>query len=568
MSLLCDRPPSTHVDIEHTAYLCDRSEASAIPTLLVAPPQAPKDLERDRSMYNDGTGDHRAIYEDGTWVAVDDEADEWDYDEDDEWSQYEEDIDPQAAYYRSLLKRYNTLRNTLASADPKELAAMVKADPDKYANVRVPYYKSDWRYAFDNSYPTPALVYQLDDKSLYRALEYVTEVLAMGDTISKQKSCWIWALLALVGDSGTLDYYKVGRIRELGHKAGQLNIRLRSGERRDAHRDQQDDDAEDWEVDGEGVDEEDGHDETEPGEESTPQTTAPEEQREGLEDGEVDEDEDGEDYEPPVGLGGQTDGASECQSSAQPPRPAKKGQEDEDMSMSEDEGEIQDDQPQPEDAPDDLEAARARLLAQLGDNLVKEEIPERKIPAHQLRKNQQAAGEARQGGRHRHNGKVCRDPACRMNKQRQEAHRKAAMRAAQGGRNHVDKPARSLDTAQDIRSGADQQQRAPSTKLSMVDDYDKPEIPRAQDATVTAQAGDSDMQPELTTGSSSSSRVNDPGVAFEPPMNAKESSSDSDSEEATGKEVDTNTSVTIDMILTVVGECYGQRDLLRFREVW
>jgi hypothetical protein len=32
--------------------------------------------------------------------------------------------------------------------------------------------------------------------------------------------------------------------------------------------------------------------------------------------------------------------------------------------------------------------------------------------------------------------------------------------------------------------------------------------------------------------------------------------------------VDMNTRVTIDMILTVVAECYGQKDLLKFREVW
>jgi hypothetical protein len=34
---------------EHTAYLCDRSEASAIPTLLVAAPEV-ADNETDRSM--------------------------------------------------------------------------------------------------------------------------------------------------------------------------------------------------------------------------------------------------------------------------------------------------------------------------------------------------------------------------------------------------------------------------------------------------------------------------------------------------------------------------------------
>ena len=33
-------------------------------------------------------------------------------------------------------------------------------------------------------------------------------------------------------------------------------------------------------------------------------------------------------------------------------------------------------------------------------------------------------------------------------------------------------------------------------------------------------------------------------------------------------ESDWNTKVAIDMILTVVAECYGQKDLLEFRAAW
>lgn len=44
---------------------------------------------------------------------------------------------------------------------------------------------------------------------------------------------------------------------------------------------------------------------------------------------------------------------------------------------------------------------------------------------------------------------------------------------------------------------------------------------------------------------------------------------DEEGDEQTGNEMsDANTFATIDMILSVVGEVYGQRDLLEFREVW
>ncbi|KAL1613206.1 hypothetical protein SLS60_001438 [Paraconiothyrium brasiliense] len=564
------------------------------------------------------------------------------YDED--WSQYEDDIDPQDAYYQSLLRRYKSLRSTLANADPKELAALVKADPEKYANVRVPYYKSDWRYAFDNQYPTPALVAQIDDKSLYRTLEYVSEVLITGDTISKQKSCWIWTLLALAGEKGTLDYYKVGRIRELGHKASLLSIRLRSGERRDADGVEEECVVEDWQVEGEGVDE-DEQDENENGEGSQAEESrfVPEEQRHDLKDGQEDDGE--EDYEPPTDVGGQLDGAFENESVVHASQAANKNDEEDDMSISEDEGELQDDEPQDEDTPADLEAARARLLAQLGDNLVTEAIPDRKIPAHQLREKQSHV-EPRQSLRHRHNGKWCRDPICQINKGRQEAHRKAALRAAQGGKTNGSRIATPLQSQQD-KQPATQQQRQndqsgqpPALASAETFSCDEPTaLPLSQATEVTSQ------NPALTNEAEAPSE----GLAAEeidpaafliflasalqgdcsdqeveilrkfPPELALEARSFLERDDGTGtdedflrqlppdtaasvravlcvnrigsvperraidaeceppsdhederhvEEVDLNTRVTIDMILTVVGECYGQRDLLRFREAW
>ncbi|KAL5403332.1 hypothetical protein PMIN03_009954 [Paraphaeosphaeria minitans] len=587
---------------EALAYLRSvRSEASTIPTLLVAQSQAPENGERDRSTHNESSGDCVARFHEGTWIAVDNDTNGECYGENDEWSQYD-DMEPQAAYYKSLVGRYKALRNTLANADPRELAALVRADPEKYANVRVPYYKSDWRYAFDNKYPTPALVAQLDDKGVYRALEYVSEVLIIGDMITKQKSCWIWTLLALTGDYGTLDYYKVGRIRELGHKAGQLSIRLRSGERRDAYRLEEDDDVEEWEVNGEGGnevgDDEEGYGDMEVDEGNGAHETpfAPKEQRQRVEDGEVDEDDD--EYEPPLDLREQFDGTAEQQTKSRPAQSTNKGHGD-DMSSSEDEGEVKEDDPEDEDTPAGLEAARARLLAQLGDNLVTDSIPDRKVPAHQLRGKQQAHREPRTSGSHRHNRKRCNDPSCKMTKARRETHRRAALQATQGAQMNGSTSARPSQSYQSKKSAETPHQQGqhpknqpkrsheealaearkqaaamaentdPATFLASLD----PELRRAvladQDESLLAE-----LPPEMVAEARDYGGQDDGMDGVSEPQSERKPSSASkkDGETEAKKEaqadVDLNTKITIDMVLTVVGECYGQRDLLAYREGW
>lgn len=487
-------------------------------------------------MYNNGVGDHRAVYQDGMWAAVDYDAAEGYYDE--EWYEDEEDMYPQDAYYLSLLARYQALRNTLATADPQELAVLVKADPKKYANVRLPYYKSDWRYAFDNKYPTPALVAQIDDKTLYRAMEYLAEVLTINDTISKQKSTWIWTLLALVGERGTLDFYREGRIRELGHKAGQLSIRLRSSERQ-RHKDfeeHEEQGAEEWEVEGEGTDGQDDDDEgeSEAGQECDVQVgvTAPDSSHQtdadGVEDGEVEDD------ESPTHIGAQLDGSDS--KPADPTVSADQTNEDNAMSTSTDEGEIQD-----EDEPADLEAARARLLAQLGDNLVKDSIPDEKLPDQQFK-----------GTRHRHNGKVCRDSSCRMhNKARLEAHRRAGVRAAQGGKKDVVEARSSANNGRERETsthGTASHQASPSNHNG--------DVPSTEDASKQLSRDGVSVSPAQEDGATDSSHSNTQNS----PVRAAEPNDKAD--------IQVNTRVTIDMILTVVGECYGQRDLLQYRETW
>jgi hypothetical protein len=229
-------------------------------------------------------------------------------------------------------------------------------------------------------------------------------------------------------------------------------------------------------------------------------------------------------------IGNQLDGSSE-------PKPAEPAHPANNVAMSDDEGEIQEDTPEDEEEPADLEAARARLLAQLGDNLVTESIPDRKVPVHQLL-----------GKRHRHNGKVCRDPNCRV-------HRQAALQNAQGEKQKVATASSSIKSPRGARLGASVQR-----------EDKKPDTSSAGKSDMAVSEGSKDDEEKYSQRGVPSSMQHN-GVADSPklidnvpvPCNTKQE----DEEKAI-----LNTRVTVDMILTVVGDRYGQRDLLRFREVW
>ncbi|CAI6335607.1 unnamed protein product [Periconia digitata] len=488
------------------AYLRSvRTEASAIPTLLVAPPEMEEDQE-DRTMYDDGRGDHRAWYIDGTWVAVGNP--------DDQWSDSTSDMDPQEGYYKSLLGRYKKLQHQLVNADSAKIAALVQANPEKYADFMMPNRRDGWLYTFENEDPTPVLAHGLSETNFFWALEFSGESLSHHDTISKRKSCWIWTLLALAGDRGTLDYTKIGRIRELGRRAGQLSVRLREGARSDPHKENEDDEVEEWVVDGAGTDGEASvHGaEEEPAESSQFSTPKDNFQNDPV------------------------------------------GDDNTDDSSSNDEGEISEDDEADKTNMSELEAARAKLLAQLGDRLVQTSVPP---PPGFLR--------------HKHQRKRCHDPDCHVVKRRLAAHARKlhtqnaapALSASAAPGPPPPKPvfasrAEAEQYRQKMRETELQKLNAPSNSAASPPSVQPtaavPSAPLPQDPLALAPSSKQDPP---------SSHVK----ASLPHNDNAQSHLNLDHEDAADP-VDLNTRVTIDMILTIVAECYGQKDLLRYREPW
>jgi hypothetical protein len=553
--------------IEHTAYLCDRSEASTIPKLLVANPEVDNN-ELDRSMYTSGRGDHRAVYHDGTWVAVDPDAS---LQTEDHWSEDSADLDPQEQYYRSLLRRYEALRVTLANADPKELAALVEANPSQYTNIQPPSSRKAWLSTLDRDFPTPARVVHINEWNTFCALQYCAETLDRYETISKQKSCWIWTLLALAGEKGTLDYYRAGRIRDLGHKAGQLSVLLHSGARPRPPSDDEYEDVEEWHADGEGTDGEDEQQDAESkisttGNGIVTQVPPDAEEHELDEEGEVIE-LPGHDQAGTESIGAQVDGTDEREADvhSQPNQTNSDSDDSADMSMSDDEGEIQeDDEAEVRDGCAGLEEARARLLAQLGDRLVQPSVPPPKGP----RPGSQLQSASRHGPRHRHNGKVCHDSTCRAtDRPRKDGSSGNASQAGQQKESPGSRPAQPPAKVYASRAEAElQRQKMRDDILAKAKLSDGPDHGDAS-ATSASVPGETISSPKNSKGMSRAQASSNfqGGAGHGTKGKSEEDSSDNVDETIP---VDINTRVTIDMILTVVAECYGQRDLLHYREPW
>lgn len=204
-------------------------------------------------MYRSGRGDTRALYEDGAWIA------RADYDigySREASSSYSEELFPQEQYYKKLLWRYRALRKKLQEL-PRSQATSSEGVASKDIATEIPKDRHSWLYSLDREYPSPALASRMNEQDVFHGLKYCAQSLDRFRSITKQKSCWIWTLLAKSSEVGLLDYVRVGNIRDLGHKAGQLGMRLRNGMDRDSDSDSEIEEVEDWEADGDGVEEED-----------------------------------------------------------------------------------------------------------------------------------------------------------------------------------------------------------------------------------------------------------------------------------------------------------------------
>ncbi|KAI1821420.1 hypothetical protein F4861DRAFT_551897 [Xylaria intraflava] len=260
-------------DSEALAYLRDvRTQAATIPHVLVArkagpnlPPRTNSPLSRpeetddeivDRTIYEDGVGDFRGYYEDGAYVAYPENY--WDgednehYDEDQGEGEQDvelEDTDEsdtsesaesrprnssadeiRDAYFASITERYLTLRKVLQTKPPNNaLLALPATNPTEVEEGKrgVGIFEQ-WGARLRGTDPLPAQIAAMHKDSVFRLLRVVlvSKFLRKRTQLRERTSRWIWALLARLPDMGELDYMEVGCIRELGKRAVLLMVSL------------------------------------------------------------------------------------------------------------------------------------------------------------------------------------------------------------------------------------------------------------------------------------------------------------------------------------------------------
>ncbi|ORY60500.1 uncharacterized protein BCR38DRAFT_441297 [Pseudomassariella vexata] len=258
-------------DTDALAYLKTvRQEASAIPHVLVASkagPQLPAKVENDdgeyvdRSIYKDGRGDFRGYYQDGAYISrPDDYHGEQDDDEEGEEGEYEVEIEENGdddyeldsadssyvgpinsssaeiheAYYTALINQYQSMRQLLHTAPPESaIAALPTTNP-----TEVPKFGPTsqtfpvWTGHVRNNEPLPAQIAVMHKDSVIRLIRVIlgAKFFRKGHEVRERTSRWLWALLARLPDKGELDYQEIGWVRELGKRAVLLMLSMAEAE--------------------------------------------------------------------------------------------------------------------------------------------------------------------------------------------------------------------------------------------------------------------------------------------------------------------------------------------------
>ena len=176
--------------------------------------------------HSDDTGNGRDIlFREGTWIAVE---------KHDLYSRHDHDLEddsdallPQDRYYQLLLRRFHYLRTTFETARENSSVNMARITSAAADAPFLPRTERAWNDTINRASPHLKHILLLDETAIYNGLQSFATSFETLTMISTRSSSWIWSLLASVGDVGTMSHEKIGRIRDLGQKAGLMGIRLR-----------------------------------------------------------------------------------------------------------------------------------------------------------------------------------------------------------------------------------------------------------------------------------------------------------------------------------------------------
>lgn len=223
-----------------------RSEAAGIPTLLVAPKTAPEEgQEADRSIYDDGLGDSRGFYSDGAYTA----APILGPNHPTTSFSGSSTRDPQAVYFDKILERFTKLRSQLSNTPPRHVVESLDRDHSSFMSASAEDYRR-WRWRIANTEPKSAQLAGMDKATLLRLLRLVVNdkhALGGKGVITGRTSRWVWGLLARLPERGEMNSEEIGMVRELGKRAVWLGVEMRgvdTSELDDGYGDEDDDEEE------------------------------------------------------------------------------------------------------------------------------------------------------------------------------------------------------------------------------------------------------------------------------------------------------------------------------------
>jgi hypothetical protein len=560
--------PSALVSVQTNRCIFREEERILNRALLLvdAPPQL-QQLNADGPKHDNGHKNARATYQHGYYFARETQPHE--HTQDEHTSPL-----PQEHYYEMLLKRYRAMRSSLSNYTINQGQSVL------WKTDELPRNRHEWLYILNREYPTPAQISKLDDHNVARGLKYSAHGMERSDAISKQKSCWIWALLAKAGEVDTMLSEGISPIRELALKAGQLRMRFRDAESHRLETEYEAEDAESWEVDN--IEPDYGGSEYS----SDDDSELPNIEFELLEHDNKNHEEDSKLLTDGVKATEEVNDTMDIsRKNEQGPKQEDSADSGADMSMSED-GEIQDDEPAT------LEEARARLFAQLGDRLVQPQAnlipqgqkgdrtlihkPPGKVQTQSDTLPSTISAPSR-GGRHKHNGKFCHDPSCAVEQRRRMSHQNTGLRIAQANGLQRERSASPREQPWPSRAVAEAQRQAMrKQELSHAEPKNGIEPRNAKtflDGSKNTD-GTNEASKPIQKVFASRAEAEDHRQAQRElesshnPDVAPELANQGDVETGDVQIPDLNTRVTIDMILTIAAECYGQKDLLMYRDSW
>jgi len=202
----------------------DRSEAAGIPTLLVAPKPVPEEGEdQDRSIYNDGLGDSRGFYSDGAYTAAPILSSS------PTPSSAPALRSPRDVYFEKILERFKTLRDRLSNIPPRHVVERLSKDHTSYMSASAEDYRK-WRWRITHTEPMTAQLAGMDKGTVLRLLRLVVnDKCALGGKaiLTAQLSRWIWGILARLPERGELNSEEIGVVRDLGKRAVWISVEMR-----------------------------------------------------------------------------------------------------------------------------------------------------------------------------------------------------------------------------------------------------------------------------------------------------------------------------------------------------